>query len=479
MTIEDVFTILMQQDMLTVNTAVPNARPSPGQSIKFPRGRRNGIARRHLQRPNPQKQTEGGGNKFNASFVAPTHYEISWDQDKVERWLEAWEKKGYLRLKPEKLKWTPFVLSRTKGDVELLQTKAGLGSGAMTHAGTPQSPMDGGTPMLDIGGRAKSLGSGQSSSNEQNEQVVVHDAVKVTAAHLFDDLLPEKMATPEKQVKNKLGDASPHSLAMSTRSPSARAVPDGDPGCHGENSEALVDDTSNVVQRIEGVTPTVSIKRRRGRPPRPRPPDTAPAVSQSLSTESRLTSPSKPTSPRKRRKFDSPSPEDPRASVNLDLAYTERHDEHVDQPVDRHPVVVNGEGHATNGVRRSSTQRLLDIRVAVGSTEGEKVSEQKDDSDDDFAQQECTDVKSEDLGTPLTGLTSRHSVPSDDTVFVAEGANGSVVRSKISGEVEGNSPRLGSQGTGDRGATEDAVGLRVVVEEDSDLDAEGEPDDEI
>ncbi|KAG8213081.1 hypothetical protein J3R82DRAFT_11475 [Butyriboletus roseoflavus] len=64
MTIEDIFTVLMQQDMITVDTAVPNpARPSPGQSIKFPRGRRNGIARRHLQRPNPQKQTEWGGNK--------------------------------------------------------------------------------------------------------------------------------------------------------------------------------------------------------------------------------------------------------------------------------------------------------------------------------------------------------------------------------------------------------------------------------
>ncbi|KAG8213082.1 hypothetical protein J3R82DRAFT_11476 [Butyriboletus roseoflavus] len=225
------------------------------------------------------------------------------------------------------------------------------------------------------------------------------------------------------------------------------------------------------------VTPTLQIKRRRGRPPRVRPPNEAPIVSHSFSTESRLTSPSKPTSPRKRRKFGSPSPEDPHASV--DLAYTGRHDEDADQPVDRHPFLVNGEGHTTNGVRRGSTQRLLDTRFAVGSTEGEKMSEQKDDLDDDFAQQECTDVKSEDLGTPLTGLTSRHSVPSDDTVFVAEGTNGSVVRSKISGEVEGNSPVLGSQGRGDHGAPEGVVALRVVVEEDSDLDAEGEPDDEI
>ena len=468
MTIEDVFTILVQQDMITVDTAFPNsARPSPGQSIKFLRGRKNGIARRHLQRPNPQKQTEGGGNKSNTPFVAPAHYEISWDEDKVERWLETWEKKGYLRLKPEKLKWTPFVLSRTKAGVELLQAEAGLAFGAIVHTSTPRSPMDGETPMLDIGDRAKSLGSGQSSSNEPNEQaVVVRDTAEVTAANLFDDLLPEKMATPKKQLRNKLRDASPDSIAMSTRSASAQAVLDGDSGPNGENSDALLAGASNDVQRIEDVTPTVPIKRRRGRPPRVRSPDKAPVVPQSFSTESGLTSPPKPTSPWKRRKLDSPTPEDLRPS--MDLAYTEGHDGRDDQPVDHHPLVVNGEGHTTNGVCRGSIRRSPDTTsLAVGTTEGEKESEQRD------AQRECADVKSEDLGTPLTGLTSRHSVPSDDTVFVAEGVNGSVVRSKISGEGEGISQSRG------RGATEDAAALQVVVEEDSDLDAEGEPDDEI
>ena len=468
MTVEDIFTVLVQQDMITVDTAFPNsARPSPGQSIKFPRGRKNGIARRHLQRPNQQKQTEGGGNKSNTPFAAPAHYEISWDEDKVERWLESWEKKGYLRLKPEKLKWTPFVLSRTKAGVELLQAEAGLVFGATVHTSTPRSPMDGGTPMLDIGDRAKSSGSGQSSSNEQNEQaVIVRDAVEVTAAHLFDELFPEQMATPKKQLRNKRRDASPDSIAKSTRSPSAQAVLDGDSRPNGENSDASLVGTSNDVQRIEAVTPTVPIKRRRGRPPRVRPPDKAPDVPHSFSTESGLTSPPKPTSPRKRRKLDLPTPGDLHAS--MDLACTEGHDGRDDQPVVRYPLVVNGEGHATNGIHRDSIRRSPDTSLAVGTTEGEG---QRDDS----AQQECTDVKSEDLGTPLTGLTSRHSVPSDDTVFVAEGVNGSVVCSKISGEGEGISePR-------DRGATEDAVALPVqlVVEEDSDLDAEGEPDDEI
>ena len=464
MTIEDINAILVQQDMITVDTAFPNsARPSPGQSIKFPRGRKNGIARRHLQRPNPQKQTEGGGGKSNTPFVAPAHYEISWEQDKVERWLEAWEKKGHLMLKPEKLKWTPFVLSRTKAGVEVLQAEAGIGFDAITHTSTPQSPMDTGTPIPEIGDQAKSLGSRQSLSTEQNDRVVVvRDAAEVPAANLFDDLLPEKMATPKRQLRNRPKDASPDSIAMSTRSASARAVPEGDSGFHGESNDALPVGASDSVQRNEDATPTVPIKRRRGRPPRVRPPDEVPVVSQSFMTESGPTSPPKSVSPRKRRKVDPLSPEDLRASV--DLALAERHDGGNDQPVDCHPLVVNGDGHATNGIHQDSTRRSPDNGLAiVGTTEG-KESERKDD----FAQHECADVKSEDLGTPLTGLTSRHSVPSDDTVFVAEGVNGTVARSKISGEGEGM-----SRGTGD------SVALGVVIEEDSDLDAEGEPDDEI
>lgn len=471
MTIEDIFTVLVQQDMITVDIASTNsARPSPGQSIKFPRGRKNGIARRHLQRPNPQKQMEGGVNKSNVPFVVPTHYEISWDQGKVERWLETWEKKGYLKLKPEKLKWTPFVLSRTKAGVELLQANAGLGFGVPALTGTPQSPTDGGAPMLDIGNRAESLGSGQGSSHEQNEQVVTtRDGGEVTAAHLFDDdLLHEKTATPKKQLSNEPRISSLNSLAMSTQTGPAQAVPDGDSGLQGENSDSLLDGTRNVVRGMEDDTFAVPIKRRRGRPPRVRSPEKA---MQAISTESG------PMSPRKRRKLGSPSPEDLPASV--DLTYSERHGDRVDQAVDHHPLAANGEGHAKNGVHRDSIQHSLDAGLDVGLAEGEKELEENDVLPDDFASRECTDVKSEDPGTPLTGLTSRHSVPSDDTVCVADGINGAAVRSKISGEGEGISQLPGAGGTGDGGSTEDTVALPVVVEEDSDLDAEGEPDDEI
>ncbi|KAL4268783.1 MYST (SAS/MOZ) family protein [Pleurotus pulmonarius] len=109
MTIEDVYNTLVQQNMITTCETTPSARPSPGQSIKYPKGRRAGVARRALQRTQTQDDDVAKG-----PFVPPKSYRIHWDQEKVSSYLTNWEGKGYLRLKPEKLKWTPFLVSRAE-----------------------------------------------------------------------------------------------------------------------------------------------------------------------------------------------------------------------------------------------------------------------------------------------------------------------------------------------------------------------------
>jgi hypothetical protein len=124
MTIEDVCATLTQQSMLYSRaTTPPIPKPSPGQSIKFPKGRKNGIARRHhLQRTQSQKSpldspttsTADDGHKKDTPFVPPTEYEIRWDAEKVGSWLAEWERKRYGKLKLEKLKWSPFLLARMK-----------------------------------------------------------------------------------------------------------------------------------------------------------------------------------------------------------------------------------------------------------------------------------------------------------------------------------------------------------------------------
>jgi hypothetical protein len=132
MTVEDVCNTLIQQNMIYIREPTPPIiRPSPGQSIKFPKGRKNGVGRRQLQRlqsshtptydgssHSPTPKTNGhsnGGHEHDANkgpFVAPKHYEIRFEREKVEGYLRKWESKGYMRLKPEKLQWTPYLVTR-------------------------------------------------------------------------------------------------------------------------------------------------------------------------------------------------------------------------------------------------------------------------------------------------------------------------------------------------------------------------------
>ncbi|KAJ7056588.1 hypothetical protein C8F01DRAFT_1154218 [Mycena amicta] len=110
MTMEDVHATLTQQNLITVRDVTPpRIKPSPGQSIKYPKGRKNGIARRHLQRT--QTKDKANDAESDKPFVAPMEYEISWDRDTAAEYLRNWESKGYLQLKPEKLQWSPYVLA--------------------------------------------------------------------------------------------------------------------------------------------------------------------------------------------------------------------------------------------------------------------------------------------------------------------------------------------------------------------------------
>jgi len=110
MTTEDICSVLNQQGMIQNKRDgtpfSPSMKPSPGQSIRFVRGRKNGTARKHLQR----KQTEDDLSR--GPFVPPKEYEVVWDPEAVKAYLDKWMEKGYLTLKPEKLKWSPFILQR-------------------------------------------------------------------------------------------------------------------------------------------------------------------------------------------------------------------------------------------------------------------------------------------------------------------------------------------------------------------------------
>ena len=119
MTVEDVCKTLTHQDMIFIHDPTPlPIRPSPGQSYKFPKGRKNGLARRQLQKLQIQDNNESHGLN-NTAFIPPKHYEIHFDREKVKDYVRNWEKKGYVKLKPDKLQWTPYLTTRTPQEANL------------------------------------------------------------------------------------------------------------------------------------------------------------------------------------------------------------------------------------------------------------------------------------------------------------------------------------------------------------------------
>ncbi|KAG9027365.1 hypothetical protein FRB95_007826 [Tulasnella sp. JGI-2019a] len=122
MTMEDALATLRDNDMITVldpasafHRHVASKPPPPRPRGRPPRG---GYPRGSLTRPNhtPSRpampRTTPTADDGEMTF--PRLYRIHWDPEVVEKYIAQWESRGYLQLKPEVLKWSPFLLSRTQ-----------------------------------------------------------------------------------------------------------------------------------------------------------------------------------------------------------------------------------------------------------------------------------------------------------------------------------------------------------------------------
>ncbi|KAG1747116.1 uncharacterized protein EDB91DRAFT_1334870 [Suillus paluster] len=494
MTIEDIYNTLQDQGMISVQSATPPMRPTPGQAIKFPRGRKNGIARRHLQRQSTLNKEDEAGSKANTPFVPPTRYQITWDPEKVERYLEAWEKKGYMKLKPERLKWTPFVLARTKAGGEVLQAELGAGMGALS--GVAETPAPVADPMED---QTPAPGTAEPSVNESEASPAeTHEASDSPAARLFDDLIadnPEALA-PKKQLRSRVkGGEVPRSVFSRTqssrntitrtalqrhaRSASARPITGIDGAVNGA---AIETDEDTAPLLVEQSSPDIPAKRRRGRAWIKPPDDALSAVSESGRMTASL-SPSRPLTRVKRRRIETPESE----------ASSERLEDHAEPPDG--PTHSNGRITPTNGVDEKEDVQVShhspgssgpinngahSLRVETTSS----MSELDTRSSPARSQPPDDEIKSEEADTPLTGITSRHSVPSDDTLFVVETTSGVGSKDSAGSDIIRAAHSPISQTTGRESAGQDSVpsgsaaGLSNDLDQYSDLDAEGEPDDE-
>ncbi|KAH8117797.1 acyl-CoA N-acyltransferase [Phellopilus nigrolimitatus] len=169
MSIEDIYLTLVQQDMITVHEAPPSTvRPSPGRSIKINRSRKGGIARRNLQKAQPKDEDKAAKTEF----VPPTVYDIHWNRERVRHILEDWESKGHLTLKPERLKWTPFLVSRTDTKFAAILENAATTSSIDVEATL--------VPISSVAPSASASGSATASVNVMD----VADVVGASLSHL-------------------------------------------------------------------------------------------------------------------------------------------------------------------------------------------------------------------------------------------------------------------------------------------------------
>lgn len=109
MTIEDVFNTLRAHSLITLREPTPppgSAPASPAKSATSKR-RHGGIARNNLSRKSNKAD-------LYALTTIPTHYSIQWDRDAIKEYVDKIEAKGLAKLRHEKLRWSPYLISRTR-----------------------------------------------------------------------------------------------------------------------------------------------------------------------------------------------------------------------------------------------------------------------------------------------------------------------------------------------------------------------------
>jgi len=103
MTLEDILTTLVSNDMITIRDQ-PSDMMAKRKRAQMEQREHGGAARQAVSRT--------GNNGAPAPSVMPDDYTVHWDRSYVNAYLQRQAAKGYLKLRPEKLKYTPFLVQR-------------------------------------------------------------------------------------------------------------------------------------------------------------------------------------------------------------------------------------------------------------------------------------------------------------------------------------------------------------------------------
>ncbi|GLB40489.1 putative histone acetyltransferase [Lyophyllum shimeji] len=436
MIIEDIVTTLQQQGMISAREPTPPpVKPLPGQSIKLHKGRKGGVARRHLQRT----QTNDKDSEMSKGpFVAPKHYEITWDRDKVEQYLRAWEAKGYLKLKPEKLQWSPYILTR-KDKAENERRKE-----------TERRQADGQQEAPAARETESSTKSAEPSSNGHADSATPSVVPFLSPMNIFDDDVVEEVPRPPETRRSRSQSPITTSDKLAEE-PEVRASPRK----HPSRSRPKQDTSTPMVVDVPRSTRVGRRGRESANPagalamtPTPEVQKSG-RVLRSSEPNKRAASPPQVTpKPRKRKRGESSSDVEPDKKDGTTEDAEDSLPPAPGMPNGRH---ANGEVAHTIKTKDLATILFEDEVLPPAMPRRPPAIRKRRTSPTEGG---GPDMKSETATTPLTRSASGQRLPSDDTVYTPGASNGK--GALVVEVVEGNA---------------DADG-------DYEEDAEGEPDDE-
>ncbi|PVF98040.1 hypothetical protein CPB86DRAFT_815054 [Serendipita vermifera] len=153
MTLEDVFNTLRTHGLISLQEPPQHSTPA---KISSPASvnRVAGVARNNLTRKNSNisKQHLSTNKSSSVSIydltVVPDHYLIKWNRRDIQEYLQKVEAKGLAKLRPEKLRWSPYLVSRAQKSH--LGVNSGVGGWEVELEDRPEPSMHSHTPLEPV-----------------------------------------------------------------------------------------------------------------------------------------------------------------------------------------------------------------------------------------------------------------------------------------------------------------------------------------
>ncbi|WWD19388.1 hypothetical protein CI109_103848 [Kwoniella shandongensis] len=214
LTLEDIYSVLQDEDMINVLDSPPRETPSRGGGRWRGRGRGSrggGTGRSSVHR----RKAESADKDSEAEIKLPSRYEIVIDRQYIEAVLAKHAAKGHLKLRPERLKYHPFLVTRNPTMPPSLVARATL-QAAGIESTTPETSQELATPATDDPDK---IAAGEDSAT----LALVAELSSASAQRSLRKRRSEETESPVKRVRTASLSGSPYTALMNG-SPARRSM---------------------------------------------------------------------------------------------------------------------------------------------------------------------------------------------------------------------------------------------------------------